>query len=298
MPTTRSCALSLTYDIEMCTNFPVWEDVWDHLKAAIDQTTKDYVAGLADIAAERGVKLQFFVLGGSFEDPDLDYLKRLVADGHALGNHTYRHVNVLAKTFPELQITYRNDPTLADGYDDPLAAKAGEIAETTRQMVEHLGVRPRGFRTPGGFQTGLAPVPEVQQVLLDQGFDYCSGQYRLPLRENPTHADREDGVRWSVEHLQPYRYPTGLLEVPMTGISDIWAFRNQKISLDEFIALTSHGLRVAAEAGGCYSALMHPQVMAARDPDRQAIRALLDLAGSLDAEVVTNDQIADRVAGG
>lgn len=174
--------LSLTFDIEQCTNFPYWTCVWDHLKGAVDAATKRYVGKLADVADEAGVKFQWFVLGSSLEDEDVDYLQRLVADGHAIGNHTYRHVNVKAQTIEQLQITYRNDPSLAAGFDSPLDVMRHEIRQTNSVMRERLGVTPRGFRTPGGSSTGLRDVPEVQDLLRGEGFAYASAHYNYPVR--------------------------------------------------------------------------------------------------------------------
>lgn len=103
--------LSLTFDIEQCTNFPHSTCVWDHRKGAVDAETKRYVEKLAGIADEAGVKLQWFALGSSFEDVNVDCPHRLVADGHPIGDHTYRHVSVKAKAMEQRQVTYRNDPS-------------------------------------------------------------------------------------------------------------------------------------------------------------------------------------------
>src|SRR5712692_7306404 len=89
-------ALSLTFDTEMCTNFPYWTAVWDHRKGALDEDSKTYVGKLCDVAKKYDARFHFFVLGKALEDPDLDYMKRVVDDGHAIGNHTYHHVNVKA----------------------------------------------------------------------------------------------------------------------------------------------------------------------------------------------------------
>src|SRR5579872_470149 len=102
-------AISLTYDIEMVTNFPHWEDIWDHRKGALDAVTCQYVGKLLDLArpfgearyvcnrskpslvapriggsrgpatndgglgpGRRSTQLQFFVVGSAFESANVD----------------------------------------------------------------------------------------------------------------------------------------------------------------------------------------------------------------------------------
>ena len=40
--------------------------------------------------------MHFFLVGRALEQENVDWLKRLLADGHRIGNHTYDHVNVKA----------------------------------------------------------------------------------------------------------------------------------------------------------------------------------------------------------
>ena len=96
-PNGADFALSLTFDVEMCTNFPYWTSQWNHRKGAIDEDSKLYMGKMLDVAEKYGVKLQFFLVGTALEDPNIDYLKRMVAEGHAVDNHTYNHVNVKAQ---------------------------------------------------------------------------------------------------------------------------------------------------------------------------------------------------------
>ena len=105
-PNGADFALSLTFDVEMCTNFPYWTSQWNHRKGAIDEDSKLYMGKMLDVAEKYGVKLQFFLVGSALEDPNIDYLKRMAAEGHAVDNHTYHHVNVKAKDIPRLQPVY------------------------------------------------------------------------------------------------------------------------------------------------------------------------------------------------
>ena len=148
-PNGAQFCLSMTFDIEMSYNFPYWTSDYDDY-GAIDPHVKQYVHRLLDVADKYGVKLQFFVVGSALEDPDVDYLKRLVAEGHALDNHTYRHVNVKAERVEDLHSSYKRAPWRAGGLS-PLECLRHEIRQTGRGLSERLGVEASGFRTPGGF---------------------------------------------------------------------------------------------------------------------------------------------------
>ncbi len=292
-----TAALSLTFDVEMCTNFPYWGSVWDHRKGAIDAETKRYVGKLAEIARETGVRFQWFVLGSSLEDPDVEYLKRLTADGHAVGSHTYHHVNVKAKGWDDLQAVYRSDPALRLRFSSPIAAIRNEIETTSALIRERLGAAPRSFRTPGGFAEGLADAPAVSDLLREHGFRCVSSHYRFPLPATGAGdgAARAEALHWSITHLQPYRYPNGLLEIPMMGLSDIGAFRTLDLERQEWIRLLEGGVDLAAERSLVFSVLMHPCVLACRDPHAASVRRLLERAACRQLPVVTNDDLAGRV---
>ena len=215
-PNGAEFSLSLTFDIEMTPNFPYWTSKWNHRKGEIDEGTKLYLRRMSEIAKSYGVKLQFFLVGSALEDPDIDYLKQLVADGHAIDNHTYTHVNVKAKDIAGLQEVYANAPWRAVGLS-PLEVIRQEIRQTNSAIEEKLGVKAQGFRTPGGFEGGLDDVPDVQDVLKDEGFRFASANYHYPVdrlvRHQPTEV-LEGAFRASLDKLQPYRYPNGLLEIP------------------------------------------------------------------------------------
>ena len=286
--------VSLTFDIEMCTNFPYWTEVWDHRKGAIDEHTKRHIGKLADVGKELGVRFQWFVVGAALEDNDLDYLRRLIAEGHPVGNHTYHHVNVRAQRFENLQVVYNSDPSKLQGAATPFDVIANEVSVTSDLLEHRLGVRPKGFRTPGGFGNGIHDAPAVQELLREHGFAYCSSHYDLPVppeKGQPWEALRE-AVSESVRSLQPYRYPNGLPEIPMAGISDIHAYRIHDLDRGEFTRLLEHGVEVAANADLTFSVLLHPAVQASRDPHGETVKRVVERTMAMGGEVVTNDEIA------
>ncbi|GAA3005647.1 hypothetical protein GCM10017559_29230 [Streptosporangium longisporum] len=50
-----------------------------------------YTGWLLDILAERRVRASFFVVGRMVSEEDEAVLRRMVAEGHELGNHTWNH---------------------------------------------------------------------------------------------------------------------------------------------------------------------------------------------------------------
>jgi len=94
----RESILSLTFDIEMCTNFPCWTSVWDHCKGLIDDGTRRYINDILNIARKENVRFQFFLLGRSFKNyKNVNLFKNIIREGHSVGNHTYNHINIKAK---------------------------------------------------------------------------------------------------------------------------------------------------------------------------------------------------------
>ena len=65
------------------------------------------VASVLDIAKAKGAKLTFFPTGGAFDDHEKAGLssvwKRVIADGHEIGNHTYSHWNLLKLADKDIQ---------------------------------------------------------------------------------------------------------------------------------------------------------------------------------------------------
>ena len=298
-PNGAEFSLSLTFDIEMTPNFPYWTSKWNHRKGEIDEGTKLYLRRMSEIAKSYGVKLQFFLVGSALEDPDIDYLKQLVDDGHAIDNHTYTHVNVKAKDIAGLQEVYANAPWRAVGLS-PLEVIRQEIQQTNAAIEEKLGVKAQGFRTPGGFEGGLDDVPEVQDVLKDEGFRFASANYHYPVdrfvRHHPTEV-LEAAFGASLDKLQPYRYPNDLLEIPLMGITSIWAFRHMDLDRWEFIDLIKAGVDYAHRNKQIFSLCCHPSDIAARDPHCDMVDAVLrhalDKPGGCWA--TTNREIADHL---
>ena len=96
-----------------------------------DGPSHKYTAEILDILGEYDVKATFFVIGKNVEaHPDL--LKRTVAEGHEIGNHTYSHPHL--KTIDEARLSE-------------------EVARSATLLREVAGIRTSLFRPPEGIIT-------------------------------------------------------------------------------------------------------------------------------------------------
>src|SRR5205823_11024081 len=147
---------------------------------------------------------------------------------------------------------------------------------------------------------GLAGRPDVQKMLLELGFPWVSTKY-------PAHPNTEPGIEPTAKILdgivkaqsaaQPFIYPTGLIEIPMSPISDIGAFRNGRWKLEHFLKATRLNVEWAIKHHAVFDFLAHPAVLSAMDPEFRTIDLICDLvqkAGRL-AKLVTLETIADPI---
>ena len=96
------------------------------LALTFDDGPSEWTAPILDACARADARATFFVLGSSIAGNE-ETLRRAVAEGHELGNHTWSHM----------------DPaTLSDG------ELSGELQRTTAAILDVTGVRPRVFRPP------------------------------------------------------------------------------------------------------------------------------------------------------
>jgi hypothetical protein len=266
MPAAR---IAITFDLEMSRNFPDWEDTeWDYAKGLLDEDAKRYAMRAGDFVREQGGRMHFFAVGRVFEQPDVGWLARLVRDGHAVGNHTYDHVYLLAKTPEEIQFRFKRAPWLIAGKSVAQAIEEN-IRITTAAMRERLGVEPQGFRTPGGFHDGLRGRADLQQMLQRLGFQWISATSRKTVANGP---DVWKSIAAELPNSQPFRYAgTGLLDIPMSPVSDIQAFRNGRWKLDEFVAVLERVLDWTIKRGAAFDFLAHPSCIGVVDPELRTI---------------------------
>jgi len=278
LPLTASAAaappvarIAITLDLEMSRNFPHWEDTeWDYQKGLLDENAKRYTVRAANFVKDQGAHVHLFAVGRVFEQPDVQWVEQIVRDGHPVGNHTYDHVYVLARKPEEIQFRFKRAPWLIAGRSIAQVIE-DNIQMTTAAMRERLGIEPQGFRTPGGFHQGLHGRPDVQGLLQRQGFPWVSATARSAatgvVGQTPG-PDVWKSIEVELPNSQPFRYPeTGLLDIPMSPVSDIHAFRGGRWKLDDFIGMLERAVDWTIEHGATFDLLTHPSCIGVVDPE-------------------------------
>ncbi len=296
----RQAQIAITLDLEMSRNFPKWTDThWDYEKGNLDEDTKRYALEAGQRVRARGGRIHYFCVGRVLEQEDVSWLKKLDEDGHPIGNHTYDHVNVLATKPEDLQYRFRRAPWLIAG-QSPAEVIRENIRRTALALKERIGITNRGFRTPGGFPQGLAGREDVQRMLLDAGFTWVSSKYPRHANTKPqTEPSREiyEDIRKAQAAAQPFVYPSGLIEIPMSPISDIGAFRNGRWRLEWFLEAVREAVVWVIEQRAVFDFLAHPSCLGAVDPKFRALDLICDLVDESrgQAKLVDLDTIANRV---
>jgi peptidoglycan/xylan/chitin deacetylase (PgdA/CDA1 family) len=300
LQTPKKALIAISLDLEMARNFPNWEDThWDYEKGNLNEQTKRYAVEAARRVKARGGVIHFFLVASALEQENVKWLEEIRDMGHFIGNHTYDHVYVRAQTLPEVQFKFARAPWLVAG-KKPSEVVRENIAMASAAMKKRLGIAPAGFRTPGGFADGLTTRPDVQKMFLELGYKWISCKYPAhPNSEPPGTIPTQaiyDGIVKAQTEAQPFVYPSGLIDVPMSPLSDIVAFRGGKWDLDHFLKGVRLGVEWAIERGAVYDYLSHPSVLSVKDPQFKTIDMICDLvekAGDK-ASIVGLDALAKR----
>jgi hypothetical protein len=304
MATFDKAQIAITLDLEMARNFPRWEDThWDYEKGNLNQAAKDYAVNACHRVKKRGGLIHTFCVGQVLEQANVDWLKTIAAEGHPIGNHTYDHVFLLATKPADIQYKFSRSPWLIR--ERPVADVLREnIRLTNVALKERLGVKANGFRTPGGFATALHGREDLQTMLLGQGFDWISCKYPAHTGVEDLHATGKStpsdaayaNIVATQAEAQPFLYASGLLDIPMSPISDIGAFRNGRWQLEHLLKAIRLAMDWVIERRGVYDFLCHPSVIGVIDPGFKAIDLICDLVEKSNgaAEIVSLDIIAKR----
>ena len=298
---TNKALIAITLDLEMSAQYPTKDQVhWNYEKGNLNDETKRYAVEAARRVKQAGGTLHFFVVGRVFEQENIDWLREIVAAGHPVGNHTYDHVNVKAQKPEDLQFRFRRSPWLIEG-KSARDVIAENIRITTEAMKQRLGVPPAGFRTPGGFHNGLNDAPEVQQLLIDQGYRWVSSLYpahRATITDEASWNDVRADIVAKQQASQPFVYPSGLVEIPMSPVSDVTAFRAHQWKLDQFLQAIRAAVGWTIEHRAVFDFLAHPSCLYVTDPEFRTIDLICDLVQKSpdQAEFADLDHIARRAA--
>ena len=278
--------IAITLDLEMSRNFPTWETThWDYEKGNLNDETKAYAVEAARRVKARGGRLHFFAVGRVLEQENVDWLKQIAADGHPLGNHTYDHVNVNAHQagghpvpLPALALADRG-PEAGGGHprEHPAGQRGHEIA---------AGHRGRRLSHAGRLCDRDWPIARTcSRCCSDLGFKWVSSKYPAhpinPPKEGEPPMEPTDELIASIvaaqAKAQPFVYPSGLVEVPMSPISDIGAFRTGRWKLEWFLKAIRAGVEWAIENRACFDFLAHPSCLYVTDPKFKTIDLICDL---------------------
>jgi peptidoglycan/xylan/chitin deacetylase (PgdA/CDA1 family) len=299
---TGKALVAITLDLEMSRNFPTWEQThWDYAKGNLDQPTKQYAVEAARRVKANGGVIHFFAVGQTMEQDDVGWLREIIAQGHPVGNHTYDHVNVKATRTEDIQFRFRRAPWLIEG-KTPAEVIAGNIHLAEAALKKRVGIASDGFRTPGGFANGLADRSDLQGLLLKMGYTWVSSQYPAhPIVDTAGKRPSEkvlSGIIDAQQFAQPFVYPTGLVEVPMSPVSDVTAFRTGRWPLEAFLDAVRAGVAWAIERKAVYCFLGHPSCLVTTDPQFRTIDAICEkVRDAGDRAVFANlATIANRVA--
>jgi hypothetical protein len=271
--------VALTLDLEMSRNFPSWDQThWDYHKGNLDTPTKRYAVEFCRRVRALGGRVHLFAVGQVFEQDSVEWLRGLVRAGHPVGNHTYDHVNVLARGRDELQPRFRRWPWLMQGRTVQRVL-TDQVRMTDEAITARLETKTRGFRSPGGFATGLTERPDVQKLLQELGFSWVSTKYAgvkgIEEGTAPTGAVL-DAIARSQALCQPHVYRSGLIEVPMSTVSDIHAFRIGRWRLADYLRAVEAALDWVIKQRAVFDFLAHPSCLVATDPDFQTVRLIGD----------------------
>jgi peptidoglycan/xylan/chitin deacetylase (PgdA/CDA1 family) len=289
--------LSITLDLEMSRNFPTWERTeWDYEKGNLNEETKAYALEACRRVRKAGGVIHCFAVGRVFEQANVDWLKEIVRAGHPVGNHTYDHVNVKATRPADLQFRFQRSPWLIQG-KTPQEVIVENIRLTNAAINSRLGIAPSGFRTPGGFHNGLADRSDLQRMLLDLGFTWVSSKYPAHKTGEPSTKPSKEvlaDIVKSQEVAQPFVYPSGLVEVPMSPPSDVTAFRAGRWKLEFFLDAIRHALTRAIETKAVFDFLGHPSCLYVTDPKFETIEMICDVAKRKGVPIASLDVLARR----
>lgn len=286
LPSDVRCAVCITYDVEMCQGYSPPGGV-NHGRIA--PFVVDYVVKLCETAEDYGVRLQFFQVANGLEVEEVVlHSREVLRRGHVIDGHTYSHADLCYSTISELD---------------------ADIALSDRLFEKHLGYKSVVLRAPGGYSHGELK-PENQRVILNNGYKWVSGETDHLLRER----DHNDFAGAPSRNL-PFRYATGLIEIPMQGWMDRGWFDGHKFidpeayehwreqyghrpvpagwkcpwterdALEEWIQVNLACLNYAYDHGLLWVLTMHPYSHYLHDPENRVLPTILNAASQKSEKV-------------
>ncbi len=247
------CAVAIGYDVDMPpggTEYLYdrnlgWQYTEDEIAHGhLIDDIRDYINRLGDTAERYDTHITFFIQGNTFEKQiDIDFWKTFAKRGHALDSHSYNHDGLINITVEEVR---------------------EQLTKSKKLLETHLGQKNIGLRGPGGYKNGLRGRPELQQAILDVGIRWVSTQFRRATQgKDQTWIDL-------IPKVQPFYYPTDLLEMPFAGHQDRSYFDvdmgGSPRPVDEWIAYLKGCVDIAYEKNLFLCLTTHPSTSFKHDP--------------------------------
>jgi len=279
LPGGARCAVVVTYDTDMAGGYS--PDGVCHGRTA--PFLMDYINRLCETAEDYGVRLQFFQIANGLElDGVVSHLKDVIRRGHAVDCHTYNHINLAYSSPRDLD----EDLNLAN-----------------RLFEERLGYRSVILRGPGGYRHNELKA-ENQRVILKNGYRWVSGEFDYDLLKRRDYTYMISAPSRNL----PFRYSTGLIEIPIQGWTDRTWFDSHRLidpeayaywrnkcghrpvpkgwrcpwtdtaALDDWIKMNLECLDYAYEHGLVWVLCWHPYSHYLHDPENRMLPSLLEAA--------------------
>ena len=122
-------------------------------------------------------------------------------------------------------------------------------------------------------------TPDVARMLRDLGFNWVSSLYPEhavgPARREPT-MEVIQSIMDAQRRAQPFAYPNGLVEIPMSPISDVNAFRSNFWKRDYFLKAIRQSVEWAIEKRAVFDFLAHPSCLVVEDPQLEGADVVVD----------------------
>jgi len=125
-------------------------------RSDVDDIWSKGVVRFLELLKKKNIKATFFVTASDFIENNREILKRIVEEGHEIGNHTYSH---------DYRFTLMEKDAVID-----------EIQKNHQFIKDVTGFNCVGFRSPG-----YNISPEVISYLKDKGYIYDSSFFPSPM---------------------------------------------------------------------------------------------------------------------
>jgi hypothetical protein len=132
-------------------------------------------------------------------------------------------------------------------------------------------------------------------MLLDLGYSWVSSLYPAHPNTQPLQQPDDamlDQIAQTQDQSQPFVYSDGLIEVPMSPISDIGAFRNGRWNLDSFLRSIEKCVRWSIDRGAVFDFLAHPSSLGVVDPEFRSIDLICRLVRQSEGRAELTDLAA------